>query len=67
MTGSGVIRGLSAQTRRGRNSALVHLQVERWRELKVIAALTASTLDRLLQPTGFFISVTPWGGGAPPL
>ena len=36
MTGSGVIRRLSAQTRRGRKSALVHLQVERWRELKVM-------------------------------
>jgi hypothetical protein len=34
---------------RGRKSALVHLQVEKWRELKVIAALTDSTLDKLLQ------------------
>jgi hypothetical protein len=34
--------------------------------LKVIAALTGSTLDRLLQPTGFFISVTTWGDDAPP-
>jgi phosphopantothenoylcysteine synthetase/decarboxylase len=49
----GVIRRLSAaNATRGRKSGLVHLQVERWRELKVIAALTDSTLDRLLQPVG---------------
>jgi hypothetical protein len=28
---------------------VVYLQVEKWRELKVIAALTDSTLDKLLQ------------------
>ena len=60
MTGFGLIRSLSAQTRRGRKSALAHLQVERWRELKVIAAPTASTLDRLLQPVG---STHPTGYG----
>ena len=42
----GTIRPL---TRRGRKSAVVYLQVEKWRELKVIAALTDSTLDKLLQ------------------
>ena len=34
---------------RGRKSAVVYLQVEKWRELKVIAALTDTTLDKLLQ------------------
>ena len=48
MTGSGAIAASRPQTRRGRKSALVHLQVERWRELKVIAALTVSTLDGLV-------------------
>ncbi len=37
------------QSRRGRKSAVVYLQVVKWRELKVIAALTDSTLDKLLQ------------------
>lgn len=40
---------IQPQTRRGRKAAVVHLQVEKWRELKVIAALTDSTLDKLLQ------------------
>jgi hypothetical protein len=40
---------IQPQTRRGRKTAVVHLQVENWRELKVIAALTDSTLDKLLQ------------------
>ena len=40
---------IQPQTRRGRKTAVVHLQVEKWRELKVIAALTATTLDKLLQ------------------
>lgn len=40
---------IQPQTRRGRKTAVVHLQVEKWRELKVIAALTDSTLDKLLQ------------------
>lgn len=44
--GAGTIR---PQTRRGRKTAVVYLQVEKWRELKVIAALTDSTLDKLLQ------------------
>ena len=42
----GTIRPL---TRRGRKSAVVYLQVEKWRELKVIAALTDTTLDKLLE------------------
>ncbi len=40
---------IQPQTRRGRKTAVVHLQVEKWRELKVIAALTDATLDKLLQ------------------
>jgi hypothetical protein len=37
------------QGRRGRKAVAVYLEVEKWRDLKVIAALTDSTLDKLLQ------------------
>jgi predicted DNA-binding ribbon-helix-helix protein len=40
---------IQPQTRRGRKTAVVHLEVEKWRELKVIAARTDGTLDKLLQ------------------
>jgi hypothetical protein len=53
MTGSGQIRRLSAANAARPEKRSVHLQVERWRELKVIAAPTASTLDSLLQPAGW--------------
>jgi hypothetical protein len=37
------------QGRRGRKAVAVYLEVQRWRELKMIAVLTDSTLDKLLQ------------------
>ena len=37
------------QGRRGRKAVAVYLEVQRWRELKMIALLTDSTLDKLLQ------------------
>ena len=40
---------IQPQGRRGRKAVAVYLQVDKWRELKVIAALTDTTLDKLLQ------------------
>jgi predicted DNA-binding ribbon-helix-helix protein len=40
---------MTSARRRGRKAVAVYLQVEKWRELKVIAALTDTTLDKLLQ------------------
>ena len=37
------------QGRQGRKAVAVYLEVQRWRELKMIALLTDSTLDKLLQ------------------
>jgi hypothetical protein len=37
------------QGRQGRKAVAVYLEVQRWRELKMIAVLTESTLDKLLQ------------------
>jgi hypothetical protein len=36
-------------TRTGKKSVTVYLSPEKWRELKIIAALTDATLDKLLQ------------------
>jgi hypothetical protein len=36
-------------SRTGKKSVTVYLSTEKWRELKIIAALTDATLDRLLQ------------------
>jgi hypothetical protein len=36
-------------TRTGKKSVTVYLSPEKWRELKIIAALTDGTLDKLLQ------------------
>jgi hypothetical protein len=40
---------IQPQGRRGRKAVAVYLQVDKWRDLKVIAALTDTTLDKLLQ------------------
>jgi hypothetical protein len=39
----------SQSTRTGKKSVTVYLSPEKWRELKIIAALTDATLDKLLQ------------------
>jgi hypothetical protein len=39
----------SQSARTGKKSVTVYLSPEKWRELKIIAALTDATLDKLLQ------------------
>jgi hypothetical protein len=41
--------GTRPKGQRGRKAVAVYLEVEKWRDLKMIAALTDSTLDKLLQ------------------
>ena len=43
------LRTIQQQGQPGRKAAAINLEVQRWRELKMITALADSMLDKLLQ------------------